>query len=209
MKRLLNFTSNALILSGSMMLSMSTEATPILSFNNAGANIEQTYNVGDTISLDLWISGLAGNDAGGGADLGGFDFDLNFNGGITEYKNATASTSLDDNFFDLWAATPNGSNKVDFFGVSLSFDLTGQTDAFKLFTLEFTANQAGTSVLDFGSILLSDSFAFALDTNSFNTSLIVQDVPSVTVSEPNTLGLFMLGLIGSTLISRKTRLYPS
>lgn len=204
MNNIIRFTGGVLVLAGTILLPTTTNAMPILSFSSGGGGLTQMHNVGDLITLDVWISGLDGSDTTGGADLGGFDFDVNFDGSVAGYLNSTFNSALSADFFGL-AATPGGLNSVNFSGVSLSFDLSGQADAFPLFSLDFSADQVGTSFLNFSNILLSDSFAAPLLVDDFTATLIIEADPiTANVSEPGMLGLLMLGLMGPVLTRRRT-----
>jgi hypothetical protein len=162
-------------------------AAPVLSFGNSGSDIAQSYNLGDTVSLDFWISGLEA------ADLGGFDMNLSFNGAVTGYQNAAFSTDLDDSLFYGLAATPTSTNSLNLSGFSLLADLSAQVDALKLFTLVFTASEAGTSTIKLDDFLLADALGFELASASYLAEITVNSQPA-SVPEPGALGL-MLGAL--------------
>lgn len=178
-------------------------ATPVLSFGNAGANVAHSYNVGDTVSLDFWISGLDGTDDLGGFDLGGFDMNLSFNGAVTGYQNAVFSSDLDDSLFYGLAATPTSGNSVNLSGVSLAWDFSGQASALKLFTLAFTAGQAGISTIKLDDFLLSDSWGNELAGDSYLANITVNEKPT-SVPEPGSLGL-LLGALAMVWASRRSK----
>lgn len=171
------------------------QAAPILSFNNAQGNFSQTYNVGDTILLDVWLSGLTD------ADMGGFDLNLTFDNAVSTFSSATFSSALDDSLFaDLQILRPN-ADALSLAGVSLAFDLSGQADNLQLFSLVFTAGSAGTSVLGFDFSLFSDAFGSELLTENYIATLTVE--APAAVDEPGTFLLLGLGL--AMIASRRIR----
>ncbi len=159
-------------------------ATPVLSFGNSGGDVAQSYNLGDTVSLDVWISGLEATD------LGGFDMNLSFNGAVTGYQQTVFSTDLDDSVFYGLAAVPTSSNSLNLSGFSLLADLSTQADALKLFTLVFTAGEAGTSTLKLDDVLLSDAMGLELASESYLAEITVNGTPA-SVPEPGALGLIL------------------
>ena len=162
-------------------------AVPILSFNNSGADINQTYDVGDQFSLDLWISGLQTDN------LGAFSLDINFDGAVTDFIDGSYDSSLTD-----LIASPitDGTSSIQLAGGFLSFDLSGQPDAFRIATLNFSAISVGTSLIDMSNILLSDEFGTSLlgYENYFAGITVVDAGPPVNVSEPSSLVLLASGL---------------
>ena len=185
-----------LLLAGLLsLISYSTMAAPVLSFNNSGSNISQSYTLGDSIDLELWISGLQN------ADLGGFDIDLTFDGSITQFDLFTWSPAITNSA--LFNATP-GSHSLGLDWVTFEFDLSAQTDAFKLGNLSFTAAALGSSHVEIDQFLLSDAWGQALSADSYRADITVQSNPSpAPVPEPGTFSLFSLGVIGLLYGRRK------
>lgn len=177
------------------LLATSAYATPILSFGNSGSNVTQSYTVGDTVSLDFWISGLEGTD------LGGFDMNLSFNGAVTGYQNTVFSTDLDDSLFYGLTALPTSSNGLYLSGFSLLADLSSQANTLKLFSLAFTAGQAGTSTIKLDDFILSDAMGSAFASDSYLAEITVNEKSS-SVPEPSSLGL-LLGALAVVLIRRR------
>lgn len=173
----------------------SAYATPILSFGNSGSNVAQSYNVGDTVSLDFWISGLEGDD------LGGFDMNLSFNGAVTGYQNTVFSTDLDDSLFYGLSADPTSSNGLYLSGFSLLADLSGQANSLKLFTLAFTAGQVGSSTIKLDDFILSDALGSEFASASYLAEITVKDQPT-SVPEPSSLGL-LAGALALLLVRRR------
>ncbi|HOY23428.1 MAG TPA: PEP-CTERM sorting domain-containing protein [Cellvibrio sp.] len=174
-------------------LAASAYAAPVMSFGNSGSDTAHAYQVGDTVSLDLWISGLDGTDDLGGLDIAGFDMNLSFNGGVTGYQNTLFSTDLDDSLFFGLTAMPTSGNSLNLSGLSLLWDLSSQASAFKLFTLSFSADQAGVSTLQLDDFILSNSWGEAFVSANYLAEITVTDKP-VSVPEPGTLGLLFSAL---------------
>jgi hypothetical protein len=190
--------------SGALALLASTaQAIPVLSFENANTNIQQTYFQGDTINIGLWISGLEGTDTSGGFDLGGFDLNLSYNGAVTDYQNTTFNSALDDSAFLFLSADQLSLHLTNLAGISVEEDLSGQADQFQLFTLAFTANQLGTSLLQLDSSLLSNSQASELLSSNFLAEITVVEKP-VSVTEPGSLVLMGIGLFGIIHLRRRS-----
>ncbi len=198
MKYLTKMAAGCLLVSS--FIASSALAMPTLSFNNSDANISQTYNVGDPFSLDLWISGLETDD------LGAFNLNLGFNGGVTGLLNADyASGLLLSDFFTH--APVIGANSAELVGASLSFDLSNQADAFQIATLRFDASSIGGSIIDFSSVLLSDAFGYELIADSFNADITVIGHNRPTpVPEPPIFFLLLSGLGLGFLVSKRRKL---
>lgn len=165
-------------------------ATPILSFDASDADISKNYWVGDSIVMELWISGLAD------IDLAGFDLTLSFNPLVTGYQSTSFAPTLnDEDFIELEDWLLNSSTLI-LTGVSLAPDLSAQADTFRIATIAFTALSAGSSLLSFDSSLVSDEFAAAFVTTNFAANITVKD-RQIAVSEPGALLLtlsFVLAL---------------
>lgn len=169
-------------------------AAPILSFDASDADINKSYWVGDSIAMELWISGLSD------VDLGGLDLTLSFNPLVTGYQSTHFAPSLNDEDFILledWLINPG---MLVLTGVSLAPDLSAQADAFRIATIAFTAIGAGTSLFSFNSSLVSDEFAEAFVTTNFTANITVND-RQVAVSEPSPL-LLALSLVVALSLKR-------
>ncbi|GGC77197.1 hypothetical protein [Marinobacter halophilus] len=186
---------------GLLMAAQVGWALPMLSFTSAQSDIEQTYQLGDTVSMDVWISGL---DPASGGGLGGFNLSVGYDGAVTDYKSTVFGDTLAEYSFFPPSASETGSNGVDLDGVALAGDLSDQPEAFELFTLEFLAASVGTSSLTFGSVLLSDASGDPLvsGTNSATLNVVA---PPVKVSEPGSLALLMIGLAAGVIGRYRSR----
>ena len=174
-------------------LSAQLKATPILSFNNSGGDITETVTLGDSVNLDLWISGLDTDN------LGGFDINMGFNSSMLSLSNAVLDPLLTE--FDFLSIAPSAGN-VELSGVSLFGDLSAQADAFRLASFSFDTTAIGTSLIDFSSALLSDEFALPLAFDSFTATINVNDLVTTPPSIPAP-ATWLLVLLGTALTLRK------
>lgn len=197
----MNMFKKMMVASAMCLLASASYAVPVLSFGNAGTNVAHDYTVGDTIALDFWVSGLTGSDDLGGLDLGGFDLNLSFNGAVTGYQGTTFSSDLDDSLFYGLDASSSSSNSVNISGVSLLADLSAQASEFKLFTLLFSADHAGTSSVKIDDFILANSWLGGFTSDNFLADITVNET-AVTVPEPSSLGLLLLAL-GAIVIRRR------
>jgi hypothetical protein len=172
-------------------------AVPILSFNNAQADVSQVANIGDVVTLELWFSGLESDD------IGGFDFLLSFNNIVSPLNSAQANLSLTD--FDVFNITPS-LGALEFSGISYLFDLSAQVDEFMLATISFVASRVGVSDIVLSELLISDSFASSIDVSAFDAQIVVNADPNMAVPEPVSIGIFILGILGLTTRHRMKRL---
>lgn len=184
-----------------VMLTQAGLAAPMLSFTSEQNDIERTYQLGDTVNLGVWISGL---DPASGDALGGFDLSVGYDGSVTDYQATRFGDTLADYSFIPPSAVETSSNGVDLDGVALTFDLSGQPPAFELFTLQFLAADVGTSSLTFGSVLLSDALGDELVSGTYSATLNVVAPPS-NVPEPGSLGLLLMGLAGCVIGTYRSR----
>ncbi|PHR85696.1 MAG: hypothetical protein COA59_01780 [Colwellia sp.] len=182
----------------SSFIASSALATPMLSFNNSGADISQTYNVGDSFHVDLWISGLETDD------LAGFNLDVEFDGSVTGLLSADFDLGLSE--FDLLTLN-DSTNLVNLDGVSFAFDLLGQADAFQIATFNFSASSIGSSIINLSHVVLSDAFAFGLNADIFKATITVTgNNPPTSVPEPSTLFLLFSGLGLGVLANMRRKL---
>ena len=112
-----------------------------------------TINIGESIEIDLVISGLENNN------LAAFDFNVNFDDSILDFNSYSLGTGLgtgwDISDFSL-GYLGAGSCNVHLSEFSWLWDFTFQPDSFTLATLTFTGAGVGTSPLSFSDVLLSD-----------------------------------------------------
>jgi len=185
----------------SSFIASSALAIPMLSFNNSGADISQTYNVGDSFNLDIWISGLETDD------LGAFDLEIGFNGSVTNLLIADFDLGLLSDFDFFPDPIVTGTNGAELVAAFLTIDLSSQADAFQIATLNFSASSIGSSIIDFSNVLLSDAFGLELSAISHNAEItVIGNNPLTSVPEPSTLFLLFSGLGLRVLVSKRRRL---
>lgn len=172
-------------------------AVPILSFNNAQADVSQVANIGDVVTLELWFSGLELDD------VGGFDFLLSFDHMVSPLNSAQANLSLTD--FDEFNITLS-LGALEFSGLSYLFDLSDQVDEFMLATISFVASSVGVSNIVLSNLLISDSFAIPIEVSAFDAQIVVNKDPNMAVPEPASIGIFILGILGLTARHRTNKL---
>ncbi|WP_102796300.1 hypothetical protein [Bowmanella denitrificans] len=179
MKKLTALVSTTLL---AFYLSLSAQAAPILAFSNDGSAVSQTITQGDNVSLELWVSGLEN------VNLGGFDIELFFDPSVSLFQSALFSAEWLD-FSDLIVA----GNRLSLASVSSLFDLSTQPDSLLLATLQFSAGAVGTSLVNFGNILLSDELAQPFSTDWAAATIEVQ-ANSTGIPEPQTWLLMLLAI---------------
>ena len=153
----------------------------------------QSVLLGDTVNIDLNISGLGNFSAD---SLGAFDLDINFDPSILSFNNAVFGNQLD--IFDLGSITGTtpGAGSVNLFELSLdpssALD-TMQAGSFTLVTLAFDTLATGSSILSMSKIFLSDAPGNPLLIDSVNNGSVIV-TSQTTVPEPGILWLFCVSL---------------
>lgn len=178
----------------------------------------QTIEVGDSLTLDMAITGLGSNSA---PSVSTFDFNLGFDASVLDFTSldfgdpvlgnlvdisGVAQEFTDLGIFDAVGFSEPSQGTVNLFEVSLELpqdlDLS-QPDSFILATLDFVALDAGTSDFDLMVNALGDSFGDPLTLDAIESlPVLVADAssnpPSESIPEPTTsifgfLSLFSLG----------------
>jgi PEP-CTERM motif len=151
----------------------------------------ETVNVGDSVAVDLIISGLAD------ADLSSFDLNLIFDDGLLEFQSYSMGDQLGDlaTMQALDLSNVRGPGILNLSELSLLWDLSFQADEFNLATVHFSALAAGSSPLGVGCVLLGDGPAAWLQADIETLGVTVAD-GAAPVPEPASLILLSAGLIG-------------
>ncbi|GLR70219.1 hypothetical protein [Agaribacter marinus] len=152
------------------LFSHAAYALPILSFNQSTDDLIESIDIGDSIDLELWISGIDIVD-----DLGGFDILLSIDTLATNFDAFHYGSLPEFDILNPVSIAPT----VNISGLSFSPDLSTQADSFSLATLSFTGLQAGISNIDISTAILSDPFGFSLDFTSFSAMIEVLDSTQV------------------------------
>jgi len=199
---------------------LSIAATPASALLLSLQPMTQTAVPTDFVSLDLVISGL---NAGGADSLGDFDIDIGFDSAALSFQGYSLGASLGDiglgEAFDF-SLGESSVGVVNLAEVSLLeadagtcfFCITPylndiQSDTFTLATLDFRVDvlAVGSSTgVFFDSIYsLGDGFGSALLYDGFSNA-IISNVGTISVPEPTSLALMVLGLFG-VAVARQRR----
>lgn len=149
-----------------------------------------TFTVGDLFDVDIRISGLDSDD------LGGFDFDLEFDPGVLQYLSHSIGTKLLDPIDLTFDDGADGVLALS--AVSGLLDLSAQFDAFTLATVSFGAIQPGVSPLMISNIDLSDDTGLvALNVDSVSNGSVAVPTPGTLLLVPFGFGLLLMRRLGS------------
>jgi hypothetical protein len=161
----------------------------------------QNVNIGDSVDVDLVISGLG---EGAAPSLSVFDLDVLYDSTILGLANVAFGDPVYGDQLDVFGfgLNPTGVGAVaggtNLFELSLDFpfdlDLF-QRGNFTLARLTFNALAEGTSALDLANVLLGDA----------NGDPLTADVTAgrVAVPEPSTVVLMSFGLVGLGFARRR------
>jgi len=186
-------------------LSLSAALFCAVGFNAANASTvtlvpsESTVAVGDTVSVDLNVSGLGADVA---PSLGTYDITIDFPANFTFDNVVFGDPSLGDQLgAGALTETIPGSSDIELIEVSLDTVAAlnlAQPDAFTLAVLSFTANTPGSGSFSLNNITLGDASGKALGSSVSNTTIgAVSSVP-----EPSTI-LPLCGLLALVGFMRK------
>jgi hypothetical protein len=155
-----------------------------------------TVGLGGTIIIDVTIAGLDLED------LGAFDFNVNYDNSILSFLGYTLGGGLgdlsNDDALDL-SLGDIGFGQINLAEVSL-FGLSGQADSFVLATLTFDALAAGSAMLTFSDVVLSDA------TGEESIALGYSGVANANVVPiPGAAWLLGSGLLGLAALRKRTQ----
>ena len=155
----------------------------------------QIVNVGETAMVDLYVDELGSFTS---PSLGAFDIELNFDSSILWFNSANFGNELGFSIQDVNSSTP-GSILLTEVSLESVADLNSlQTDRFLLATLGFNSIGAGTSVINFGNVVLSDELGnIILDPQLLEASITVVPLPAA-------FGLFTGALFGLLAFVRRS-----
>ena len=160
-----------------------------------------SYQVGETVSIDLIISDLGNGDA---PSIGAFDIDLMFDSSIISFDSVSFGDPVLGDQLDLWgmgSMTDYGEDNDSINVFELSFDdpadlLAMQADEFVLATFTFTASAEGDSHVNIYVNDLSDAYGVeSLAANTISSNVKVVPLPAA-------LPLLISGL---TLVSARRK----
>jgi hypothetical protein len=160
---------------------------------------ESSVSIGDTVSVDLNISGLGADTA---PSLGAYDITIDVPGIFTFDNVVFGDPILGSDQLGSGAITETvlGSNTVDLIEVSsetVAALNSLQPDAFTLAVLNFTANSAGSANFSFGDVTLGDASGNKLSYNvsDANAAAVVSSAPEPSALLPLCGLLALIGLM--------------
>lgn len=158
--------------------------------------VTATMTVGNTVNVDINISGLES------VDLGSFDLDVTYDEFVLSFNSYTLYDGLGviPDEADDWSLGDDGSGTINLAEVSYLSDLSGQLDSFfTLATITFDGLAVGNSALEFTYVDLGDEWGDPVAVDFLGTAGV--DVNPVPV--PATVWMLGSGLVGLMRIRRK------
>jgi len=180
---------------GLMSLAFSTQAALIEIVPGA-----QDVALGDPVQVDILFTPE-------GALLGGFDIDILFDDAILAFSSFDFGVGLGGGFPDSFQDFDDRiAGVLNIAELSLVSDLSGLQNGspFLLGSIFFDTLAAGTSTIVFGEIMLTDDGLDTLPVTPINGAVTVNN-PPVSVPEPSTLALILIGLFAIATTRRPRR----
>ena len=164
--------------------------------------VAQAVSVGDSVTVNLQISGL-----GTGLALGVFDIDFGFDPALLSLSKVQFGNGLDVLGLGSFQAATPGIGSINLFEVSFdtAADLNAlQPDSFDLATLVFNALTSGTSAFTLSVNALGDADGIAFPIAVLDGSATI----GASVPEPGTYALCIIGFsaLGIALRRKKQRI---
>ncbi|NOZ52083.1 MAG: hypothetical protein GXP08_02900 [Gammaproteobacteria bacterium] len=191
----------------------STAQVSALSINFQSLNT--TTNIGDTIDVDIVVSGLF--DAG--EIVSTYDLFVAYDASIVTASTVSFGPYLDDLLFpSIQFADTSNPGMLEFGEISFLFDdelAAIQPASFTLATLSFDAMSSGMSDLsfaphpNFGVIDIKGRDAQILNVNAGVGTITVMAPSVVTVPEPDSLLLMLMGFVLLIISSHRFSFHPS
>ncbi|WP_166165896.1 cohesin domain-containing protein [Pseudomaricurvus alcaniphilus] len=183
------------------LLAAPASAIPILSVDadpsTAGIQAARSIEVGDSFSVDIWVSGLSPPPG-----LGGFDFTLLFDPSLVAATGVVSGGFFPVPLVLLTSLAPGHVRYAEHFLLSAPPAIEGL-----LATVSFDALSSGNNsfIVDSSLTELTNPFAVELVFGSAAATITITNPNAGTLPTPATGLLLVLGLLGLRLARRTTR----
>lgn len=189
-----NFYPSLVLAAGALLAPFHASAAVVLVFAPSASHV----NVGDSLTIDVSISGL------GAEVVSGFDLNFIYNPTALNFQSGTYFASQLGNQTPLNQVNTAGNLGVDVVSLDDDAVLAGnQLDAFLLFQWQFEGVADGVSSFTLGADPDFERLFSGLGANplmvNVGTICISVGTGQCTVPEPNTYGLVGLALAAATL----------
>lgn len=196
------FSSRLRLFPAALLFTASTVlASPVVSVDvdPSTAGIQSVLDVqnGDSFFVDIVISGVEASEP-----LNGFQFNLGFDPAVLTAISITDGGFLLEPVFPVFESIDNGAGDVLFALVTLG--PVGASGDGILASLGFSASAAGTSILDLNNVLLSAPFGAPVQVEQVDDGNVNVAVDGF-VSEPHTMAVLALGLVGLAAFGRRRK----